>query len=189
MKTVSLFLHPIFNWHWKHYIMFERRRKNIQQYIVKSPIFRLFYKWKTSEKNVVFNRQNFTRASNLSERRNSPVKITWVNFLHQVNCETKYIIPGHFKWHSFSPYFSYFLCAVIWNKYFLNKAWKISKVVIFFSSSIFETFYCFRPFELQPLLRISNHCSDFTTSIYEPKDPLGFKNVCIGSFHWHFQVF
>ena len=47
--------------------MLERRRKNIQQYIVKSPIFKLLYKCKTYEKYVVFNRQNFTRASNLSE--------------------------------------------------------------------------------------------------------------------------
>ena len=47
----------------------------------------------------IFNWQNFTGASDESEMSpkgeigNSPVKLMWVNFLHQVNCETKYTIP------------------------------------------------------------------------------------------------
>ena len=28
VKTMSLFLDPIFKWQWEHYIMFEKQRKN-----------------------------------------------------------------------------------------------------------------------------------------------------------------
>ena len=47
-----------------------------------------------------FNGQNFTSESDESEISpngdigNSPVKSMRVNFLHQVNCETKYTIPA-----------------------------------------------------------------------------------------------
>ena len=48
---------------------------------------------------IIFYGQNFTRENEESEispngdTGNSPVKSMWVNFLHQVNCETKYTIP------------------------------------------------------------------------------------------------
>ena len=45
VNTMSLFLDPIFKWQWKHYVMFEKRKKEkIQQYILQSPICKLFYK-------------------------------------------------------------------------------------------------------------------------------------------------
>ena len=45
VNTMSLFLDTIFKWQWKHYVMFEKRKKEKnQQYILQSPICKLFYK-------------------------------------------------------------------------------------------------------------------------------------------------
>ena len=44
VKTMSFILDPIFKWEWKHFIMFENKKTNIQQSMVKSPICKLFYK-------------------------------------------------------------------------------------------------------------------------------------------------
>ena len=76
-------------------------KRHIQQYIVLFPNCKLFDMLKNIWKVwSIFNRQNFTQASNLSEispTGNPLVKIMLVNFLHQVNCETKYTIPEKFK--------------------------------------------------------------------------------------------
>ena len=73
---------------------------NIQQYLMKSPICKLYYKWKPYKKECsIFYGQNFTGTCDEGEMSpegeigNIPVKMMQVNFLHEVNCETKYTIP------------------------------------------------------------------------------------------------
>ena len=100
MKTMSFFLIQYSRCSGNTILCLKEMKRHFHQYIVMFPICKFFYMLKTYEKYEVFSidiispkQVIWVKFFPTGEIGNLLVKFMLVNFLHQVNCKTKYTIP------------------------------------------------------------------------------------------------